>query len=273
MHYHPNNNYITMNKTHLLSLVASNAVLGSAYAGTSAPAKGPVAPPPIYEESSMITGSVTLGYDTDYVYRGFEVLGVDGTDADDLVWGALDLNAALSDQLSLNFNTWYASSGRTNYDELNVYTRLTYDFGAIAVGPSFKWYHYPHYPSSIDNQYEVGLEFFATPVENLALSLGGFYEFEAEQWYIQLDANYTVKVSDRFSLVPGAAISYIDVSSADFALDLSDFHHVSVYLKAPIQLAKNVVLTPYIAGNFPLSNIDEYQDNIVYGGASLSVSF
>ncbi|MFN0127051.1 MAG: hypothetical protein ACKV19_10260 [Verrucomicrobiales bacterium] len=262
-----------MNKTHLLSLVAGGAVLGTAFAGTSAPAKGPVAPPPVVEESSMITGSVTLGYDTDYVYRGFEVLSADGDEADQLVWGALDLNAALTDKLSLNFNTWYASSASANYDELDVYTRLTYDFGPISVGPSFKWYHYPHYPSSIDNQYEVGLELFASPVENLNLSTGAFYEFEAEQWYFQFDANYTIKVAESFSLVPGATVSYIDVDSADFALDLSDFHHVTLYLKAPIQLAKNVVLTPYIAGNFPLSDIDEVQDDIVYGGASLSVSF
>ena len=264
-----------MNKTHLLSLVAGSAVLGTAFAGTSAPAtsaKGPVAPP-IVEESSMITGSVSLGYDTDYVYRGFEVLSADGDDADNLVWGALDVNAALTDKLSLNFNTWYASSADSNYDELDLYTRLTYNLGPVSIGPSFKWYHYPHYPSSIDNQYEVGLELFASPVENLALSTGAFYEFEAEQWYFQFDANYTVKINDSFSLVPGATISYIDVSSPEFALDLSDFHHVALYLKAPIQLAKNVVLTPYIAGNFPLSDIDEVQDDIVYGGANISVSF
>jgi hypothetical protein len=263
-----------MNKTQLLSLVAGSAVFGSAFAGTSAPSsKAPVAPPPVVEESSMITGSVTLGYDTDYVYRGFEVLSADGEEADHLVWGALDVNAALSDKLSLNFNTWYASSAATNYDELDVYTRLTYNLGPISVGPSFKWYHYPHYGSSIDNQYEVGLELFASPVENLAISTGAFYEFEAEQWYFQVDANYTIAINESFSLVPGVTLSYMDVDSADFALDISGFHHSAVYLKAPIKLAKNVVLTPYIAGNFPLGDLEDFQDELVYGGASLSVSF
>ncbi len=273
MHYHLNHN-ITMNKIHLLSLIAGSAALGTAFAGSSSSAKGPIAPPPvILEESPLITGSVTLGYDTDYVYRGFEVFGADGDEADQLVWGALDLNAALTDKLSLNLNGWYASSAEANYDELNLYTRLTYNLGAISVGPSFKWYHYPQYPASIDNQYEVGLEFFSSPIENLNLSTGAFYEFEAEQWYFQLDASYTIAINDRFSLVPGAVISYVNVSSNDFALDIDDFNHFAIYLKAPIQLAKNVVLTPYIAGNFPLSNIDEFQDDIVYGGASLSVSF
>lgn len=264
-----------MNKTHLLSLIAGSAVLGTAYAGTSAPASSASgsAAPLLSEASSMITGSVTLGYDTDYVYRGLEILSADGTEADNLVWGALDVNAALSDKLSLNFNTWYASSASSNYDELELYTRLTYDLGPIAVGPSFRWYNYPHYPGSIDNQYEIGLEFFASPVENLNVSAGAFYEFEAEQWYFQLDANYGIKVTENFSLVPGATISYIDVDNADFALDLSGFHHASVYLKAPLKLASNVVLTPYIAGNFPLEDLGDFQSEIVYGGANISVSF
>ena len=56
---------------------------------------------------------------------------------------------------------------------------------------------------------------------------------------------------------PAATVSFVDVESADFALDLDGFHHITAYLKAPIKLAKNVVLTPYIAGNFPLSDIDD----------------
>lgn len=264
-----------MNKHHLLSLIAGSAVLGSAFAGTSAPSssKAPVAPTPIVEESSLFSGSVTLGYDTDYVFRGFEYLSADGEEADNLVWGALDVNAALSDKLALNFNTWYASSGSANYDELNVYTRLTYNLGPISVGPSFKWYNYPQYPSTIDNQYEAGLEAFASPVDKLALSAGAFYEFESEAWYFQVDANYTVAVNDMISLVPGVTVSYIDVDSADFALDLSGFNHTSLYLKAPIKLAANVTLTPYIAGNIPLGDLDDTQDELVFGGASLSVSF
>jgi hypothetical protein len=263
-----------MNNPQILALLLSSTFVGSALAGTEAAAKNPKAPvvPPV-EESPMITGSVTLGYDTNYVYRGFEVLSVDGDEAEHLVWGALDVNAALTDKLTLNFNAWYASSGSADYDELDLYTRLTYDFGAVQVGPSFKWYHYPQYPGAVDNQYEVGIEAFTSPVENLVIGVGAFYEFEAEQWYFQLDGNYTIQISENFSLVPGATISVIDVESDDFALDLNGFHHVTAYLKAPIRLAKNVVLTPYIAANFPLSDIDEFQDDIVYGGASLSVSF
>jgi hypothetical protein len=262
-----------MNKNHLICLLAGSALWGTAWAGTAPDAKQP--PPPVVEEESpLLTGSVTLGYDTTYVYRGYEVLSASGEDADHLIWGALDLNYAISDKLTLNFNAWYASSASANYDELDLYARLSYNFGAFSAGPSFKWYHYPHYPSSIDNQFEPGLELTTSPVENLALSFGAFYETEAEQWYFQADANYTIKINDWLSLVPGATVSYIDVSSADFGLHESDFHHITAYLRAPIKLGPTVTLTPYIAGNFPIGDqVEDLQDPIVYGGAALSVSF
>jgi hypothetical protein len=243
-------------------------------AGTPVESSKNPPPPAPAPESPLLTGSVTLGYDTTYVYRGYEVLAADGDDADHLVWGALDLNYAVTDKLTWNFNTWYASSAASNYDELDIYTRLLYNVGPFAIGPSFKWYHYPHYPSSIDNQYEVGLELASTPVENLSVGLGVFYEFEAEQWYIQGDINYTIPITENFSLVPGVTCSFIDVSSDKFGLHESDFHHVWAYLKAPIKLSSTVSLTPYIAGNFPVGDqVDDLQDPIVVGGAALSVTF
>jgi hypothetical protein len=262
-----------MNRIHLICVLAGSAMIGTAQAGTAPEAKNP--PPPVTPEPSpLLTGSVTLGYDTTYVYRGYEILSSSGEDADHLVWGALDLNYAITDKLTLNFNAWYASSARANYDELDLYTRLSYNFGPCSIGPSFKWYYYPHYPSSIDNQFEPGIELSCSPVENLALSFGAFYETEADQWYFQADANYTFKINDWLSLVAGGTISYIDVSSDSFGLHESDFHHITAYLKAPIKLSSTVTLTPYIAGNFPIGDqVSDLQDSIVYGGAALSVSF
>ena len=117
------------------------------------------------------------------------------------------------------------------------------------------------------------MEVFASPVDKLALSGGAFYEFESEQWYFQVDANYTVTVNDMISLVPGATLSYVDIDSPEY-FTANGFHHSSIYLKAPIKVAANVTLTPYIAVNIPLGDLeDEGQDERVYGGASLSVSF
>lgn len=263
-----------MNKNALLSLVLGSALTGAAFAGAAPSGKAPKNPTPVVqEESSMLTGSVTLGYDSRYVFKGWEPLTTGGDKIDHLISGALDLNAALSDKLTLNFNAWYGGSADVHYTELDLYTKLSYNAGPFSIGPSFKWYHYPTYPGAIDNQYEVGLEIAASPVENLAVSAGAFYEFESEWWYFQVDANYTIKVTDWLSLVPGAQISVVDVDDADFALHESGFHHTQVYLRAPIKVSKDITLTPYIAGNFPLGDLEPLQDNLLFGGAALSWSF
>lgn len=260
-----------MKKTHLLAILFGTAVAMPSFAGDVSIAPPP---PPVEESSSIFSGSVTLGFDSDYVYRGFEIYGPNGKKARRLVHSALDLNVALTDSLSWDLGAWYASSSVGDYDELNLATKFNYSVGPVTISPSFRWYNYPDFSSPVDNQYEVGLEVSVTPVEGLSLTLGGFYEFEAEQWLFTFDANYTIKIGERFALVPGATISYIDVHDQTWGLDFDGFHHVSAYLKAPISLFKNVTLTPYIAANFPISNeLDAIQDNIVYGGATFSVSF
>ena len=260
-----------MNYTSLLTGAAlAVCTIVPALAGTPA-AKAPLAPAPA---APAMTGSLTLGYDTQYLYRGYEVLSSSGEKAENLLWGALDLNFGLTDKLSLNLNAWYAQSGSANYSEVDLYTRLSYNFGAFTAGPSFKYYGYPKYGDAVDTQLEPGIEATITAIPNTTIYLGAFYELEAEQFYYELGVSYTAKICDSFSLVPGVSISYIDVDSADFALNESDFHHVTVSLKAPIALTKTITLTPYIAGNFPIGDqVDSFQDNLVYGGANVSFSF
>lgn len=264
-----------MKKRLSLAALGAAALTLAAHGGPvshDSPKNPPPIPPPAPE--SPFSGSVTLGYDSDYVFRGYEIVAANGEAADHLVWGALDLNYALNESLLWNFNAWYASSASADYDELNLYTKLAYTTGPFTIGPSFRWYYYPRVSSPINHQYEAGLELSASPLENLSVGLGAFYEFEAGQWYFQADVNYTLAVSDRFSLVPGATVSFIDVSSGDFGLHESDFHHVTAYLRAPIAVSERVTFTPYIAANFPIGGqVDSWQDPIVYGGASLTVSF
>jgi hypothetical protein len=47
-----------------------------------------------------------------------------------------------------------------------------------------------------------------------------------------------------------------------------------VGLSLPIKLTSTATLTPYIAGNFPLGDLDDLgEDSRVYGGIALSVAF
>jgi hypothetical protein len=264
-----------MTKLNVLSVAAASVVAGSAFAGSAAPAAGKsvVAPMAPAAESSMISGSVTLGYDSVYVYRGLEQWGFGGR-ADDLVTGALDLNFALSSDLSLNVNTWYGNSASDSvkFDDLEIYARLGYNAGLVNIGPSYKFYTSP--ADAFGDEHELGLEASACPIENLAVGFGAFYGTQFENWYLQLDANYTVKATDMVSVVLGGTLSYADYSVT--GIDGSDFNHAAFYARLPINVVKNVTLTPYLQVNIPIGDVADVfaeGDNTWFGGAALQVRF
>lgn len=264
---------MTISKTiKSLALVAACSALNATAGVAPAPA-----PMPAPASTSLWSGSVTLGYDTDYIFRGVEVFGYGR--AEDLFTASLDLNYQVSDRLTWNFNAWYGNSvADADYDELNLYTKLLYKVNdSFSFGPSFRYYSYPYLSGGNSDQYEIGLEAAWVPCANTTVNLGAFYETESEAFYAELGVSYVYKISDRFSLVPGAVVSYRDRDSSSFGASASDFNHAAVFLKAPIALKENVTLTPYVAVNFPLDGVDDVtfdtQDDEVYGGVSLSVGF
>lgn len=266
-------------------ITTSLALLAAFSALTQAgPAPAP-APGPAPEPTSLWSGSVTLGYDTDYIYRGFQVYG-GGDYADDLFTGDLDLNYEVSERLTWNFNAKYRNSvsDASTYDEINLYTRLLYKVNdSFSFGPSFKYYNYPVFNgTNYDEQYEPGLEFVWVPCPNTTVNFGAYYEMESEALYAELGVNRVFKINDMVSIVPGAVISYVDRNATpSFGPSSSDFNHAAVYVKLPITLRPNVMVTPYIAVNFPFDAIDELtdwwplsrQDEEIYGGVSISVGF
>ena len=170
----------------------------------------------------------------------------------------------------------------TNYNELDLYTRLTFKVNdSFSFGPSFKYYYYPVFDdTNFDEQFEPGLEFFWTPCANTNVTLGAFYETESEAFYAELGINYIWKICDKFSRLPGAVISYVDRDSSPFVPSSSDFNHAALYIKAPYTFKPGVTLTPYIQYNIPLDGADDAgdffgnnQDNEFFGGVAFSVGF
>ena len=260
-------------------ITTSLALLAASSALTQAgPTAAPPPPGPAPEPTSLWSGSVTLGFDTDYIFRGLHV-------TDESFTAAIDLNYQISDRLTLNLNAWYLNGSGTgdNYDEVNLYAKLLYKVNdSFSFGPSFRFYDYPFFGGG--SQYEPGIEAVFVPCPNTTVNAGLFYETETEAWYAELGVSYVYKINDRFSLVPGALISYLNRD--DFSagpppsgFDISEFNHAAIYVKAPITLKPNVTLTPYVAWNIPMDAIDDVgglnngQDDEVYGGVSLAVGF
>lgn len=237
-------------------------ILGCAAFLAASPVKAgdPVMPPAA--ASSEIGAEVSVGYDTHYIFRGFNY-------GENLVWAGVDLGVPLSDGLSLNLGTWYGTLAEDSYDELNLLAGLSYDTGDFTVGVGAIWYYYPQGFSGggvgIDDSLELGAS-VGTSVGPVDLGLGYYYDLEEEGSYIELGAETTIKLSDTVSLVPGTSISY-----ADDYFGVNGFNAVGARLSLPIALTDRATLTPYIAGTWEID--DSGQDDEIYGGVSLSVSF
>lgn len=238
-------------------------ILGCAAFLAAAPVKAgdPVVPAPA-PASTEIGAEVSVGYDTHYIFRGFNV-------GENLVWGGVDLGVPLGEGLSLNLGTWYGSLADSAYDELNLLAGVTKQIGNIEVGVGAIWYYFGQGinggGSGIEDALELGASLGASlgPID---LHLGYYYDLEEDGSYIELAAEHTYEVSDRIAFVPGALISY-----ADDYYGVSGFNAVGARLTMPIKLTDNATLSPYIAATWEIDGSG--QDDEVYGGISLSVSF
>ena len=232
--------------------------MGCAAFLAAAPVKAgtPVEAPPMPEPAPAIGAEVSVGYDTHYIFRGFN-------SGENLIWGGVDVGVPLgADGLSMNLGTWYGTLADDDYDELNVLGGLSYDLGNFELGLGAIWYYFPR---TGGDAFELGTS-VGTSFAGVDVGLGYYYDFETDGSYIELGAEKTFELSDMVGLTLGGVIAY-----ADDYYGVSGFNHVGASLALPIALTDTATLKPYIAGTWEIDGSGA--DDEVYGGVSLSVSF
>ena len=246
------------------SLAATTAgILGCAVLIALSPANaGEVAAPKgggfDTQEPFSLGAEVSVGYDSSYIFRGVDF-------GDNLVWGDVNIGVPLSDGVDLTLGAWYASLADDDYDELNVYGGVSFDLGAFTLGAGLTWYYFP---SGGGDVIEPGAS-IGTSVGPVDLSLGYYFDESVDGHYLELAAESTIELTDTLALVPGISISY-----GDDYYGVSGFNNVGLSLALPIALTDTATLTPYIAGSIAIDALeDNGEDDHVYGGISLSVSF
>ena len=203
-----------------------------------------------------IGAEVSVGYDTDYMFRGVNL-------GQDLLWSDVNVSTSLSDGLDLGVGAWYANvADDAGNDELDIYAGLSTSMGDMSLDLGATYYYYPD-PTAGEGTLEfgIGLGTSAGPID---LSLGLYYDIDLEAAYYEVGAATSFDLTDTMAVDVGGAIGNADGDTLT-ALTFT--------IGVPITLSDSASLSPYVGVNIPLDDYeDEFGDDI-YSGLSLTVGF
>ena len=203
-----------------------------------------------------IGAEVSVGYDTDYMFRGVNL-------GQDLLWSDVNVSTSLSDGRDLGVGAWYANvADDAGNDELDIYAGLSTSMGDMSVDLGATYYYYPD-PIAGEGTLEfgIGLGTSAGPID---LSLGLYYDIDLEAAYYEVGAATSFDLTDTMAVDVGGAIGNADGDTLT-ALTFT--------IGVPITLSDSASLSPYVGVNIPLDDYeDEFGDDI-YSGLSLTVGF
>ena len=255
-------------------------------AGTAPAPKNPAPVQPAVNDDLGITAG--LGYHTNYVWRGLN-LGqhwVDGSlgGAIPLVEGtrlAWDVNygSLASDQST------FGAADNASFQRLQLGAALQHDLGPVTASLGYRYFRNMGTLNTLGgmrdgNEFSFGLATALGPI-NLASSAN--YDISNASWYFDIDANTNIAITDSISLVPFVNVGYgknfnwqLTRSEANF----TGWTAVTAGFRLPVKLNSRATLTPYIAVNAPLGQLDNSPDfpanttqPVVFGGVNLSVRF
>ncbi len=209
--------------------------------------------------------AASVGYDSDYLWRGANY-------GDDLTWFDVSTGLSLNDMTSLSLGVWHGS-WRGGNDELDVYAGLDVDLGAVTL--SAGWTYFYFYDAGGDyHEFSLGASTSLGPVD-LGLTYYIAPDNDVDYSYVEATAGTSYDISEYVSLDLGATLGYGDSEFNTFqgGTDSSGFTHLGVSVGLSMTLWENVTLSPYIAYNHPLDELEDAYDEDVYGGISLGIEF
>ncbi|MGB0153762.1 MAG: hypothetical protein ACPGFB_07000 [Verrucomicrobiales bacterium] len=251
------------------------AIIGAMTLGVNAGdwGKAPVVDKTPIEECVDIGGSITVAYDTDYVFYGQRFTR-------DNIW--TDVNYNIDTAIApLNVGFYYLDGIQDDYDELGIY--VSTELGTyLGFDASLTYFHY-FFPSggASNGDLTLGLsrslgivDFSVSATSSLGIS-------NADYQYYEAGIEKAFEVTDTLDLVVGVGLAYDDGYKG-----VSDLSHYYVTAALPIELNCRATLTPYvayqgaptgwaadIAATGSGTDATEGQGDILRGGVSLSVSF
>lgn len=219
---------------------------------------------PIIEDPVCVvpfTGSVAVGYETTYLFRGVDF-------GDHAPWASIDINYALNNNMSIDLGTWYINPTQNPVasDELDVYAFLNFPLWVFDASIGATWFYF----AETDSEALEGDFSIAYSVGNLFdLGLLTVYDETTDGWYFELAASKGIPLTDCLTLGLGAGIGY----GLEY-YGVEGWNHAFATAGLTYALTSTAALDLYIGGNFVFDELEALgEDDDVHGGISVSVGF
>jgi len=276
------------------------AMIGAMTLGVNAGdwGKAPVGKAPI-EECIDLGGEITVGYMSDYFYRGEHV-------ATGSVYG--DVNYTFDGlAIPITIGAWYLNGVDVpnvglGFDHLQLYaTAHLGTFAGFDLGLSYIHHEFPEGLNPIFNRPlllggdgdEIKLDVrrdlgFAALVGSFSYYLGDTFTPLADPgFYGNIGLEKSFGITDNISLVLAGGVGYADLYSGLAATTISvrGWNHYYLTASLPIQLNCRTTLTPYIGYNGQNGRLTSLNNAVTFpgglpadghqlhGGVALSVTF
>lgn len=185
--------------------------------------------PVIAEESSDLSLGLTTDFNSDYMWRGFNLY--DGTS----IQPSLDANYNLGSMGNIGLNVWSHLSAEGGQGAAEKFTEIDYTahwdmaFDAWSVSVGHIWYQYPRNSDDIEDSAEV----FASISHDCAINptLKVFHDYDQyDNQYYELGFSHEFETSalgDGFKTTPYVAVGFADNAEKVYDED-SGVTHVAV---------------------------------------------
>lgn len=247
--------------------LAFTAAIAPAFAGTVMTSDKSYTPPvPEEEVESWWSAELSTGYDSQYMFRGVDILNDHG-----LHWTQLTVSAK-----GFTIGAWYANGIESDDDfsELDIFGSYTYDLGPVALEVGGIYYRFPEQEGPLTDTYEAYVGASYSPIKWITASLYYYYDFDLFQaHYVQAKLESSIPVTESISIDPWVAVAFGDYNNVGSAF---------VYDHVEGGVAVNVALNDYVSisgyGAYARAgdgtrNIGATKDDEFWGGASIAFSF
>lgn len=218
---------------------------------------------PALRAESALSTTVTAGYQSRYMLYGYNL-------SSHLYMADVYLYYPVNEQISVWGGSWYGHQNGGAYREVDVYGGVDYAINAnVTAGLAYSLFNYLEVPFETSDHVSEFAAHLTASAGPFTLELRDHYDDSAEGHLLRAVLYASQSVTDKITLSLKAEAGY----AIDYFIEGNEWNHADIRLSVPWQATASISVTPYLARSIAFEAIDDYEDDVTYGGISASYGF